>query len=450
MPNFYFLQLISFGIFLCIIFILSRYIKLDNKNYFFHAQISWLEKNIELIIFILSYLIFFMFNNHKAIIYNNYSWLAKAILEGHIDIPDLPNYLESISFMGKKYMHLAPGPAILCLPFVALFGLNFRIEFLCFAIGASNAVLFYKILQNININKHDNLWLTVLAVFGTVNFWLTVIAHSWFFGQITGLLFVLLGLYFITLRENKKIYLSGLCFGIAVTCRMSLLFGFVFFTGYIILKRKDIIKNIFLFISGMFIPGVLYFAYNYIRFGTIMDMSYYIIYLSDYFKDELAVMLSLPDREQLKELFRLNKLHGGPLQLRFAKNNLYSIFLLMPEFKNKFPYVIPTMAGVCITLVSPALWIGGILACIYKRHQNLIKLLIITSIITAVPFILNDHNGFNQFGMRYSMDFMPYLFLLSAIALTPIKSCYEWKIWLILYCVFANAWGIFYWNNFYL
>ena len=57
-------------------------------------------------------------------------------------------------------------------------------------------------------------------------------------------------------------------------------------------------------------------------------------------------------------------------------------------------------------------------------------------------------NVFAQFGMRYAMDFIPYVGILAAMGLTrrPLNG---WKAALILLCVWFNMWGPVYWNIFY-
>ena len=136
---------------------------------------------------------------------------------------------------------------------------------------------------------------------------------------------------------------------------------------------------------------------------------------------------------------------GGPLQTRYIPFNLYSIFLLGPEFTREYPYVIPTLAGVSLTHLSPALYAAGWVD--YKKDR-LTWFLLATAAVCAVPFLMNYGNGFAQFGMRYAMDFIPYVGILAAMGLTrrPLKS---WKVALILLCMWLNMWGPVYWNIFY-
>ena len=82
------------------------------------------EGAVGLILFLLSFLVLFLLNDHRYVFYNNYSYLADALLHGHLYVDGMPAYLESVEFGGHVYMHFAPGPAILCLPFVAVYGVG--------------------------------------------------------------------------------------------------------------------------------------------------------------------------------------------------------------------------------------------------------------------------------------------------------------------------------------
>lgn len=134
------------------------------------------------------------------------------------------------------------------------------------------------------------------------------------------------------------------------------------------------------------------------------------------------------------------------MSLDHVAYNLYSIFLLPPEFSSEYPYIIPTMAGVCLSITSPALYFA--VRARYKKNP-LCWWILGAMVLCALPFLMNYGNGFAQFGMRYATDFLPYTLLLSAMGLTR-KEIKGWKVALILFCVLVNVWGPVYWNCFYL
>jgi len=331
-----------------------------------------------LLLLVAAFLIIYLFNNHKFVVFNNYSYLARALLQGRIDIPDIPGWLEFVTYKGKNYMHFAPGPTLFTLPFVAIFGVDFNINIISIVLGALNIVIFYNILKMMKFNEAGTrLWLSALFGFGTVHFFCAAVGHSWFLGHIATTFFILLAILFAfkkylgtispcsagtlfpsstasmsqrSLRRNvpRQAYKSkktekfdlygcffmGLFYGLAVTCRLPLLFSFPFFVAIILKTRKEKISGMAAFALGAVIPGGLYMLYNYVRFETIMDLGYYLTYAKD------------RPRET-----------GGPLQLKFALYNLYSIFIMAPAHIGKFPYIV--QPGWCI----PNLYHPSILLC---------------------------------------------------------------------------------------
>ena len=417
---------------------------------------AWPEKEgfTGCLLFLGSFLVLFLLNDHRFVFYNNYSYLADALLHGHLYVDGMPAYLESVEFGGHVYMHFAPGPAILCLPFVALFGVGgFNIAWLSLLLGAANTALAYHVFRQMGIgqDRRERIWCTALLTFGTVHCFLAALGHGWFLGHVSSWFFLLAGMVFLTVPEERRhdihLFLAGMLYGCAVTCRMPNLLGALFFFGYILTryKREVWLRSFLFFCLGAAIPGGLYMAYNYARFGTIMDKGYNLTHLKDLFRDRYNEMQTLPKMEQLAYLKAAEQEVGGPLQLKHVKYNLYSIFLLGPDFTKEYPYVIPTLAGVSLTHLSPALYAAG---WVDYRKDRLPWFLLATAVVCSVPFLMNYGNGFAQFGMRYAMDFIPYVGILAAMGMTR-KPLGSWKAALILLCMFLNMWGPVYWNIFY-
>jgi len=403
---------------------------------------------------VLSFITFWLCNNHQFNYYNNFSYFAKSLLEGRLSV-ELPAYLESVEYQGMQYMHFAPGPAILSIPFVAIWGVDgFNCTYLAMLLGACNLPLAMKVLFNMGIAKtdRDRFWLGLMLTFGTVHFFCASQGSSWFIGHVATLFFLLLAFCFLTDNTNRfstgNLFLAGLFFGFAVTCRLAALFGFVFATGYLWLykkEKKEGIRNILLFCCGAAVFGSLYMTYNYVRYGTIMDMGYHLTYLKDYHRENYDILQRAPVNEQRALLKQMSKECGGPLQTKFIKYNLFSVFFMAPQFQTSFPFIIPAVTGVAVTFTSPMLYCG-ILA---DKKDKLTWILMATTLITAIPFLLNYGNGMAQFGMRYSMDFTPYLWLLMCLALTKKGNLRWWMKIGIAICILINGWGTLYWTCFY-
>lgn len=405
-------------------------------------------------LFLVAFLAYYLCNKHDFNFYNNYSYLAQAWLDGHLYVDGMPEHLESVEFMGHQYMHFAPGVSVLCLPFVALWGVDgFNCIYLAMFLGACNAVLSVLVLRNmkIGVKEQDRYWLAAMLTFGTVHFFCAATGSSWFLGHVATLFFLLLGYYFLTKTVSTKkkqylfMFLSGLFFGLAVTCRMTALLGIVFFVGYIWFKkegdRKDKYKLILALFCGAFIFGFLYMLYNYVRFGTIMDQGYSLTYLKDKHRDIYDQLQAAPISEQ-KELFEKYKAtYGGPLQFKYILYNLYSILFMAPSWKEELPYLVPEVTGVAITFTSPLLYWS--VCADWKKKMTWVLWLAV--LLTAMPFLMNYGNGMAQFGMRYSMDFTPYLWLLMCYGLTKNGAMKLWMKVGIVLCFVAELWGTLYW-----
>lgn len=413
------------------------------------------EKKTEWLLFFGSFLILFLLNDKEFVWYNNYSYLSDALLHGRLWVDGMPEYLESVRFGGHTYMHFAPGPSLLCLPFVAVFGVNgFNIAWLSLLLGAGNTPLFYRVLRQLGIGRgrRERLWCALFATFGTVHCFLAAVGHSWFLGHVSSWFFLLLGIMFLTRNEasrGRDVFLAGLFYGLAVTCRMANLPGAVFFGGYLLLKRRkrDLIKTLLLFALGAAVFGGLYMAYDWARYGTIMDKGYNLTHLKDMQRTLYDRMQLFGKREDQKVfLAAAEKEHGGPLSLSHVPYNLWSVFCLMPSVSAESPYIVPTLAGVSLTAISPALFF--FVRAPYRK-EALTRFLLAAAVLCAIPFLMNYGNGFAQFGMRYAMDFLPYLVLLACMGLTR-KPLNAPKKLLILFCVFWNVWGPVFWRFFYL
>ncbi len=415
------------------------------------------ERTVCFIMFAVTFLVFWLCSRHEFNSFNNYSYLADAVLHGTIDVTDMPEYLESVTFRGHKYMHFAPGVSWISIPFVLIFGLDkFNCSYLALLLSAGNSVLAYLLLEKLNLGKSfkDRLFLTAMLVFGTVHFFCATQGNSWCLGHLATLFFLLLSFNFLhsstDAEDIKKTYINlflcGLFFGLAVNCRLSALLGAIYIIAVIYRKYHFDYKAYIAFAAGAAIFGLVYMIYNLVRYGTIMDEGYSLTYLKDYHREEYDIIQNAPFEEQRALLKKYTKEFGGPLQARYVKYNLYSIFMMAPEFSwDPSPHLVPAIAGVSLTFTSPMLY-AAVMAP--KKQFNTIVLWI-TTVATALPFLFNYGNGMSQFGMRYSMDFTPYLWILMCMGLTKGEKLKLWMKVGIVVCILVSLWGIQYWNKYY-
>ena len=115
-----------------------------------------------------------------------------------------------------------------------------------------------------------------------------------------------------------------------------------------------------------------------------------------------------------------------------------------PRWITEFPYIYPSLTGLAVTFTTPAIFY----AFKAKSKWYFIVGLWVSVILTAIPFAMNYGNGTAQFGMRYSMDFLPFVLILAALGLRgeDNQNLNNLQKILILVCVFINGWGTIIWN----
>ena len=184
------------------------------------------------------------------------------------------------------------------------------------------------------------------------------------------------------------------------------------------------LRFIFLLGLGLAIFIILNGLYNYARFETPFDVSYYLIpdVIDDY------------------------NFKYGIFDPRYIPRHLNIIFLKLPEYIDQFPYLIPSYNGLAIWITTPAFiyafWAG-------IRNKLTLACWISISLIALVNF---SHGtwGFTQFGYRFAVDFYPFLFLLTV---KGIGDEIKWHhIVLITAGILVNLWGVltiqkFQWNG---
>ena len=137
-------------------------------------------------------------------------------------------------------------------------------------------------------------------------------------------------------------------------------------------------------------------GYNYQRFGNIFEQGYnYQILLTE----------SLSKAREY-----------GIFSLAHLPTNLYYFLLSvpLPIFRDgvshvlKFPFVMADPWGMSIFITSPYF----IYLFFLKYKDKISKLFLVSIFLTALPILLYYGVGFRQFGYRYSLDFLPFLFWL--------------------------------------
>jgi hypothetical protein len=359
--------------------------------------------------------------------------LDEAFLHGRLYLSEnLLSFLE-LAPVGNKYFIIPPPmPAFLILPFVFFAGPNFNQTLASIILGALNAVLIYSLFKKLfPKSESPAIWMTVLFSLGTIHWYLSSVGSVWYFGQITGVFFTFLALN--ELFGLKRAWLVGLFLGAAFWSRLPVILSATFFIIMLTsFGKKEFFskKNIFTafeFILGLSVFIVLDFLYNYMRFGTIFDVSYYL------------------QGGVSQGILQTSVFSKGYFNLAYIPDHLKIFLLKGPVFLSYFPYLQPSWAGMAIWLTTPA-FIFAFFSPIKEKITWACWIAIIPIMILVMS---HGGTGFSQFGYRYAMDFYPFLLILTAKGMVQKKLKIKWHhIIFILAGVLVNLWGVLWINKF--
>lgn len=350
-------------------------------------------------IFLLFFAIFSGTLNYRAAIFINdkhFSSLAQSFINNDLFLSpiNLPSG-DYADYMAKQYLFYGPMPSIMLIPFVLAFGKEFPQNFLSIVGILIVYISIFLISRKLKVSKEDSIWLANFFAFGTVFYYLTLVNISAYLAQVVGTTFVILALLAYISRRNWL--LVGILIAAAGVTRFTL-FGASIFFLYELLKNKNrnSKRKLLLFIAPIILSILVIGLYNNRRFHSPFETGYrYNVTLRTY---------------------PLNtNLDYGLFNIRHVPANLYTFLLKGPDsvkeegkaFILKFPYLKVDGWGLTILFTSP-LFIYLIRA---KKFDYTVPATA-TIIILLIPSLLYFGIGFSQFGYRYSLDFLPFLFLI--------------------------------------
>ncbi len=344
----------------------------------------------------------------------HFSSLADAFLHGHLYITQTQGLTEIIQYRHHLYSVFPPMPAILLMPFEPFLGRSSQ-HILSFILGVANAVLALVFFRRILANKVIAIWISILYAFGTIMWFHAVVGSSWYFAHIAAMFFIWLMLLEIT--SKNRLWLIGLLIGCAYLSRLPAIFAIVFVPIYlkdVFFQNKRIqVKPFFKLFLGLLPALIVNALYNYFRFGTILDVGYVL----------------LPIQHEFWYRY-------GLLSVMYIPIHLQEMFAAMPIIQPKPPFIIPSIFAMAIWFTTPAF-----IYIIRAPLKSRLTMASITSVIAiSLPSLIHGGNGYTQFGYRYTLDYVPFLLILTALGFRNKLSIL--KLTLITLSIVINLWGI--------
>ena len=380
-----------------------------------YCKVASLRTRWKLVLIALVALLVFLLSKGPPPGQNHFVYLADAFLHGRLGVTGGGTALaEIVSFHGNFYVVYPPMPAVLLLPFVALFGISvdqglMSIFLACLCVAAT-----WFMLKKTGVKGNKALWLTALFGFGTC-FWFTAaVGSSWYIEHVVAVLFLTLAI--ILALYKKSPFLIGLLLGFAFFARLPVILSFPFFLQLFYEQNsvwKPRLNQAAYFLIGLGIIVGVYELYNFGRWGVFSDIGYNII----------------PGIQQ-DPYFQ-----QGIFNIAYIPRHIYAILFQGPILLNRFPYFEPNWIGLGLFFTTPAF------IYIFKGPWNRLSKYATLAVACILPILITHGTvGFTQFGYRFSLDFTPFLMLLAAKGMRENLG-WEEKT-LIMLSILVNLWGV--------
>ncbi|MBV9333508.1 MAG: hypothetical protein JO146_05840 [Candidatus Eremiobacteraeota bacterium] len=355
-----------------------------------------------------------LLSHFRATPYNNFVLLAQALLHGRTWIDWPGAYIDALQYQGRYYVIEAPLPAILLMPFVAIFGTQTNQTVLAMVLCAVAIGAAWELGERFGLRPATNAWICAFLLAGTDLLWCATFGDVWFIAHVSAVCFTMLAL--VELAGKRRGWLVALFAACAFESRFSMIAAIPIY-AYLVLRQPGGRKAIEAFASVLVVVAALWVLYNRARWGTWNDIGYTTWYHQD--------QVGMPT--------------GSPFRFSYLPYELWSFFVQMPTALSGYPWLRPEFSGVALTWTSPAL----VLAFFARKPPVWVAALWIAALLTAVPNLLYYVNGFAQFGMRHALDFEPFLVALMMLAVRQRLAW--WGEALIAYSVVVGLWGCWYW-----
>jgi len=345
-------------------------------------------------------------------IYAYYNYLADAFLHGRLAFRLQPQSVIDLSFYhGYSYPYWPPFPAVLLMPFIAIFGVHFSDIIFTLGVASLNVALIALLLRQatlrgiIQLSRVQRGLLVAFFALGTVALPLAPLGGVWYTGQIVGCLCVILAyLAAISLHGMRAAVLVGLALACALLTRNNLVFAGLWPAGYVLYQaRAEGRRRLVGYTVAGFTPVLMAFVvicvYNWLRFDSIWETGYTF--------------------HQMNERFRSDFNQYGPFSLHYLSQNFYYQYVAYP-----FPYDPGESLGGSLFLLSPVFF-GALQGLFAGRPRWSAWLLFGSLMLVNIPILLLMGTGWVQFGPRYTFDFTVPLLLLTALGIR------RWPIWLL-------------------
>ena len=455
-----------------------------------------------------AWVIYTLSNPQHTNFYTHFVWQADAFLQGRAwfpypvkDVAGLPdnNYFQDVfpilepkdGELGRVLLPFPPLPAIVLLPFVALFGFKADQASIAIGLAALGVGAAWWMLGGLRPRLVVRIAVTAVFALGTTWWWAAAVGSTWYLAHLVAVDLALLAVG-VTLRhdplaltetpldeDDREVdrldaagvgdgllerlratafpldgsqVLAGLLLGLAATARLPLVFAapwFIFVGGGGSRLRRTLSTAV-----GAVPPVAALLLYTYLTTGSVMHPGYDYQYQREangysalgynpkwsvedvrYIPHNIGIMLTaLP---AIAPDLKPNSLgFGDPVQLCTDPGVQRSLF------NRDCPIAVPIDIGTGIVFSAPAL----LLALLAFRRRWFARMTLGATAAVLVIATLNlahFSQGWVQWGYRFSLDYMPFLLPLVSVGAARSDGRIRWVALVLLGLgTGINLWGV--------
>lgn len=369
---------------------------MSRKKYLEYGLITVLTTM--LFLYLMSMLLGFGFGD--ANVYNTYALQADSWRQGRLDLGQNYSWLELAIYNGKYYCSFPPFPSYVLFPLTFLFGSRTPDYIIMLLFDLIAAVYLYRLAVKLGVKEEGAMLLTLFVTIGANTVFVMVLPYVWFLAQLMCFTTAVMAIYYAKVGKGA---ISLFCWAASVGCRpMQVLFLPVLLVLLYEHERAQdsetesvkLVLRRWYWAIPMGVLAISYMVLNYLRFGNIMEFGHN--YLPEFVEAEY-----------------------GQFHVNYIKNNLASLFHL-PEFSDDGTMIIDHFGNLNFMIVCPiaAVALAGLGYAIFKKNRRLALmgvLIVILSIGYLLFLTMHKTMGGWQFGNRYAIDILPYVYLLMSM-----------------------------------
>jgi hypothetical protein len=418
-------------------------------------RIAELPKSVIAAVSLLTAFVYYLSNPKPQIFYDYTFRVAGNFLHGKIAfvIPQ-PEWLnEFVPFEGYYYSVFPLGAVLSMLPFALLRKIGMISEmpgsFIAGCIAGFSCWLLLKITARYDVENKKRVLYALAILFGTFAWTNLTFDGAWQLALGFAMLGEIGAIYFSV--YDRRPFIAGIFFAMAFGNRTEvLLTAPIFFylltrsepgavaTGFLAgdkndpevarnqvatAPRSDLIRHIAYFCIVPFILGVATLAYNYVRFHSFSDFGY----------ARIPGVLEEP------------WYNHGIFSPYYIPRQAWEMLLKLWEWKDSFPHLIPNGFSSSILFSSPFLF----LLLRFGSRDKILKYACwaAVAVLTLILWMHGNSGGW-QFGYRYAMVLLPWIFVVLLETAPKRVAAIEWSLFGLSFIANAYATWLFHWTEY--